>query len=316
MRIDLSTTLAIMQEAEKRFQAILEKIECSNISRETIAELEIVKKLCGTERKFKTWPFLIVAILFATFYLWHSLSSPDCFLEIPFEASKVFRLPEDCSICINVTQVDRVTNISPEDFDKTYAAKGRPVVISDGTKDWEAVEKFTFDFFKKLYNSVTRNREDKTACQFFPYKTEFQNLYEVFNMSIERSRLEPGTKHWYIGWSNCNDNAGKILRKFYREPYFLPKTSENMALNWIFMGGPGSGAHMHVDDVVYPSWQAQLKGRKTWYLAPVPECLYKCKSFEVTVEPGEIIVVDTNRWYHQTHILPGSLSITIGSEFD
>lgn len=169
-----------------------------------------------------------------------------CLLEIPFEASKIFRQPEDCSICINVTRVDRVSRISQDDFDQMYAKTGRPVVVTDGTKGWEAVDLFDFEFFKELYTSVAGNQDDRSECQFFPYKTEFNSLTEVFNMSIERSRLEPGTKHWYIGWSNCNDDAGKVLRQFYREPYFLPKTSENMALNWIFMGGPGSGAHMHV----------------------------------------------------------------------
>ena len=27
------------------------------------------------------------------------------------------------------------------------------------------------------------------------------------------------------------------------------------------------------------------------------------------------VVVDTNKWYHQTYIHPGSISITIGSEY-
>ncbi|GLV37612.1 uncharacterized protein CBL_13885 [Carabus blaptoides fortunei] len=73
---------------------------------------------------------------------------------------------------------------------------------------------------------------------------------------------------------------------------------------------------MHVDNVVYPSWQAQLKGRKLWYLMPPPECIYRCVELSVTMHPGEIFVVDTNRWYHQTTILEGEVSITIGSEFD
>lgn len=28
------------------------------------------------------------------------------------------------------------------------------------------------------------------------------------------------------------------------------------------------------------------------------------------------VVLDTNRWYHQTRVLPGDISITIGAEFD
>lgn len=58
--------------------------------------------------------------------------------------------------------------------------------------------------------------------------------------------IEKGTDPWYFGWSNCNNEVAKILRQHYGRPYFLPKTSENAATDWIFMGGQGLGAHMHV----------------------------------------------------------------------
>lgn len=43
-----------------------------------------------------------------------------------------------------------------------------------------------------------------------------------------------------------------------------------------------------VDNVDYPSWQAQVKGEKLWILEPPRECHYVCKKLEVTVHPGEI----------------------------
>lgn len=145
-------------------------------------------------------------------------------------------------MCFDVKNVDKVKNISKNQFE-LYASKTKPLVVVDGTKDWSSIETFNFDFFKKLYED---NRETKDECQFFPYKTEFKSLREALNMSSARSRLEPGTESWYIGWSNCNDNAGKVLRNYYKKPYFFSDTSENIALSWIFMGGPGFGAHMHV----------------------------------------------------------------------
>lgn len=58
-----------------------------------------------------------------------------------------------------------------------------------------------------------------------------------------------GTKPWYIGWSNCQDSAALEMRSLYSRPYFLPKTSgEPTATDWIFMGGPGKGAHLHVSE--------------------------------------------------------------------
>ncbi|CAF5101014.1 unnamed protein product, partial [Rotaria magnacalcarata] len=66
-----------------------------------------------------------------------------------------------------------------------------------------------------------------------------------------------------------------------------------------------------------PSWQAQIRGRKQWTLRPVPECLFSCKEFNFIVEPGEIIILNTNVWYHKTFVISeDEISITIGSEFD
>ena len=45
---------------------------------------------------------------------------------------------------------------------------------------------------------------------------------------------------------------------------------------------------LQLDYVQRPSWQAQIKGKKTWQVIPVPECDDVCSSFNTTVHPGEI----------------------------
>ncbi|CAG9865353.1 unnamed protein product [Phyllotreta striolata] len=237
----------------------------------------------------------------------------ECVVEMPVDASKVFKEPENCAFCENITTVEKISRISPTDFYQKYTKRGKPVVITDATQDWPAIQSFTFDFFKTLYESTDNAGEN---CQFFPYRTEFRSLAEVFRMPAARAALAPGERPWYVGWNNCRDEAGRLLRRYYSAPYFLGDASEGIRTSWIFMGGPGPGAQMHIDNVHYPSWQAQLSGRKLWKLAPPLECWSVCHAMEVEVETGETIVVDTNRWYHQTIVLPGRISITIGSEFD
>ncbi|XP_072384835.1 bifunctional arginine demethylase and lysyl-hydroxylase JMJD6 [Diabrotica undecimpunctata] len=240
----------------------------------------------------------------------------ECLIEMPADASKIFREPENCDFCKNITHVTKVSRISPEDFYEMYNRPAKPVVIIDAVEDWPASKTFNFQFFKSLYENIRPDEGVRRNCQFFPYKTEFKSLSEVFKMSDSRANMVPGEKPWYVGWNNCNDNAGKILREYYSKPYFLGNHSENIAMSWIFMGGSGYGAQMHIDNVHYPSWQAQLSGRKLWKLAPPPECWHTCRQMEVEVKTGEIIAVDTNRWYHQTIVQPGEISLTIGSEFD
>ena len=54
--------------------------------------------------------------------------------------------------------------------------------------------------------------------------------------------------------SNCDAETSHVLRQHYQRPYFLPDTAESTHADWIFMGTPGYGAHMHVSvDMVY-SW--------------------------------------------------------------
>lgn len=133
-----------------------------------------------------------------------------------------------------------------------------------------------------------RRKRKSLSCQFFPQKTGIKNLHEALSIPRERVNYETGTEPWYFGWSNCNVEVAEVLRQHYGRPYFLPDSSENNAVDWIFMGGPGLGLNMHVDNVRLPSWQAQLRGGKQWILAPPPECYFQCKSFDTVVKKGEI----------------------------
>ncbi|XP_064122537.1 uncharacterized protein LOC135226756 [Macrobrachium nipponense] len=239
----------------------------------------------------------------------------QCTIDMPPAVQDLFRPPVDCGMCRDVTHVEKIHSVSPAFFEERYAYSGRPVVVTDGQQNWSARNTFSFAFFKSIYSEDSPVLENfERTCQFFPYQTEFRNLRQVFNMSEARANMHGDP--WYIGWSNCDSSAANILRRHYERPYFLPQSAESSKTDWIFMGSPGYGAHLHVDHVGNPSWQAQIKGRKLWTLVPPPECYYQCVPLEVQVNPGEIIVLDTNIWYHKTLIVSEDLSVTIGSEYD
>ncbi|XP_057290459.1 uncharacterized protein LOC130613150 [Hydractinia symbiolongicarpus] len=235
----------------------------------------------------------------------------------PFSESllDVFRPPVDCSFCRGITKFDRVSQLSQQDFVEKYAYSGRPVIITDATKNWTATEKFSFEFIKSVYRKDSPVLSgDSKECQFFPYQTKFATLSDVFKMPAKMKNMEG--KPWYIGWSNCDPKAANVLRKHYTRPYFLSPEMESSRTDWLFMGTPGYGAHMHIDAVQQSSWQAQIQGNKTWMLEPPPECYYECVGFQDTVKAGEIVVLDTNKWFHGTNVVGDKLSIVIGSEYD
>ncbi|XP_076449369.1 uncharacterized protein LOC143285823 isoform X2 [Babylonia areolata] len=241
-----------------------------------------------------------------------------CVFRAPRGLADVLRPPVDCDFCRNVSDVIRLERVLPEEFEELYAYSGGPVIVEDAMENWTALETFSFEFFRGVYaEESVALKSVQSRCQFFPYKTEFRTLGEVFRMPADRAHMKDGSKPWYIGWSNCDASAGNVLRQHYRRPYFLPSSAESSKTDWIFMGGPGYGAHMHIDNVHLPSWQAQITGVKRWTMEPPSECFTQCVSgLHVDVRPGEIIVLDTNKWFHSTLVLGQDISITIGSEYD
>uniref|UniRef100_A0A182PJR8 Cupin-like domain-containing protein n=1 Tax=Anopheles epiroticus TaxID=199890 RepID=A0A182PJR8_9DIPT len=273
---------------------------------------------------WKTVPMVVLALLLLMFVVGGKRRPPlatlfaneDCILTMPSQLQKAFRPPENCGFCRAVRgTVPRLSNVSPAEFARDYAYRGGPVIVTDATTNWTAVDRFDYWFFKRVYETHGSGPKAE-RCQFFPYQTGLRDIREALSLPEARVRYDPGTEPWYFGWSNCDPAIVKVLREHYQRPYFLPTDSENSAIDWVFMGGPGLGAHMHVDNVRLPSWQSQLKGAKEWILAPPPECLYQCEFLSVIVQTGETIVLDTNKWYHKTNVLPGPISITVGAEYD
>lgn len=153
----------------------------------------------------------------------------------------------DCGFCRDVDSFDVRQSLSSEEFEHRYAYSGRPVKVSDGAINWTAVDVFDYWYFKEIYDDFEANNEEFN-CQFFPYTSGFSEIFDAFRMSSTRVNQQGNEKPWYFGWSNCNNEIAREFRKHYQKPYFLPETSENNAVDWIFIGVPGMGAHLHVSD--------------------------------------------------------------------
>lgn len=107
----------------------------------------------------------------------------------------------DCGACSNLRQVPVETNLTTKDFIEKYAYSGVPVLVKGATTTWSAMSVFSYQYFKELYQSRENALDDVDEdCQFFPYKTEFTTLKEVFDMDEDRANLKPGQPNWYIGW--------------------------------------------------------------------------------------------------------------------
>ena len=131
------------------------------------------------------------------------LATDQCVIPYSEMVLDFIRPPVDCEFCKGINQFDRVEQLDPKEFVTKYAYSGRPVIVTDAMVNWTAYEHFSFDFFKKLYkrDSPVLNPPDDTSgkdCQFFPYKTNFHGLLDVFKMP--RKMAEMKGDPWYVGW--------------------------------------------------------------------------------------------------------------------
>jgi len=254
-------------------------------------------------------------------YRWNYLDR--CIMETPDTSGygvDFCRTPTDCSFCSDIKEIEtiHVDKINEDMFENRFAYSGRPLVVRNATLDWKAMDQLNYYWLKDAYLSDPEIFDKEwDDCWFNRYKTEeFRNLRSVFKLPDWRIEQDVG-EPWYVGWSVCQKPVAEMLFELFDRPTFISPDSTPPKKPWIFIGTPGYGAHSHVDNVGEPTWQAQIRGVKTWYLDPPPECRWTCHGrMEVTMYPGDIIVLDTNRWFHATLVQGEELSVVITNEYD
>ena len=161
---------------------------------------------CSAEKHEKrgyVYYSVIVAVLAVVAFLYYQTMDPRCAISSNLLLLELARPAVSCDVCKDMKQVPTVDGdtFTKEKFLKDYAYNGIPLLIKGGAKNWTALDTFSFNYLKELYEQTDGALEAvEFDCQFFPYKTSFLTLAEVFNMSEARSRIAEGEKQWYVGW--------------------------------------------------------------------------------------------------------------------
>lgn len=124
-------------EAEKKLLDLVSRSKTLGIN---IANLPAIKRHSKLYRGSKRKCFTICAISLLITYLLFivKIKNYNCFVDMPSEWTLLFRPILTCEFCENVTAIERIANVSPEDFEQAYAYSGAPVVITDATTNWTA----------------------------------------------------------------------------------------------------------------------------------------------------------------------------------
>ena len=141
-------------------------------------------------------PLLLAALGYYAFDDLFDETSP-CAIENSLFVLEASRPVTDCKMCEGITEVPKLSGLTVETFVNKFAFSSKPLVVKDATVNWTAMHKFSYEYFRKLYGE-SKTALNETECLFFPYKTEFHSLKEVFSISKERAEFK--AEPWYVGW--------------------------------------------------------------------------------------------------------------------
>ena len=142
----------------------------------------------------------VIAMMATTYYM---TLDPRCIIANNLVLQELARPAVSCDVCKDMFQVPTVNGdtFTREEFLKDYAYNGIPLLVKGGANNWTALQVFSYNYLKDLFvNTEGALEAVEFDCQFFPYKTKFLTLAEVFAMSEARSRIDEGEEQWYVGW--------------------------------------------------------------------------------------------------------------------
>jgi histone arginine demethylase JMJD6 len=232
-----------------------------------------------------------------------------------------------------LTSIDKRSNISRQELLAEYVEPGIPVVLTDATRHWGAMKKFTPDFFKANYGTLSKEIKGKTYTM--AEVVDRINISSVenpapypFNLNMERffPELLADIKPEVV--------FGKSDR--VKHPLLPGIMLRGTEVYELFLGGKGACfPYLHIDALFLHTQITQLYGSKefilyspdqTPYLYPKEEnkkvsavdifnpdyekhpLFKKATPVRVMVEEGETILFPT-KWWHTTQIHEPCISV-------
>ncbi|XP_068685909.1 uncharacterized protein [Montipora foliosa] len=219
---------------------------------------------------------------------WTVIYDQDCLIDNPYYVQD--GLTEDhCNSCKDLLSIKRISGADQSDIAEDYLFTNTPVIVTDATEQWDAVNKFNIDFLAEMYQSNELLTET-TGCQFQSTSAEHENP-QILLSAYKSGELT----NFQAFWENCEKEPAKLFRKYYRRPYFLPPMAEATEGNF-FIVSLEQNKTLHVSWEASASWIAQIKGSSKFVLKPNEICSSICHKVFMKLYPGEILTVTNEMW--------------------
>lgn len=229
-------------------------------------------------------------------------------------------------------EIERRSGLTAREFQEEYLKKNKPVVFTDLTKDWAALNKWNIDFFKTNYGTlqvpVFSNNYSRPGKGYMSNDSEmpFREFLEI---------TEKGNTDLRLFLFDIFKHAPEL-----RNDFQFPTIMDGFLTRFPFMffGGEGAEVTMHYDIDCANVFLTQFIGNKRVILFPPEEskkiyhhpftvkslikpekpdyekfpALKKVKGYDTILKHGETIFMPSCYW-HYMHYLDFSFGLALRS---
>lgn len=228
---------------------------------------------------------------------------------------------------MQLQKIDRVENITKEDFLKNYFKPQKPVVIERFIEDWPAFKKWNLDYMAEVASEKIVPLYDNRPVS---HENEFNQAHAKMKMRdyVDLLKREP-TKYRIFLWNILKEVPA--LQKDFSYPDFGLKLMKGLPM--LFFGGKDSYTFMHYDIDLANIFHFHFQGEKevilfdqkqNKFLYKVPHSLItredidfanpdlekwpalkNAKGYITRLEHGNVLYMPEGYWHYMRYITPG-----------
>ena len=188
--------------------------------------------------------------------------------------------------------IEKVSQISKEDFLINYFKPQKPVVIERFVEDWPAIKKWNLDYMSKIAgDKIVPLYDDRPVDHTHGFNEP--HLKMKLNEYIELIKARPSNYRIFL-WNILKEVP--VLQEDFSYPDFGLKLLKKVPM--LFFGGANSHTFMHYDIDLANIFHFHFEGEKEVLLFEPNQrdCLYKIPYSLITREDIDFLNPDFKKW--------------------
>jgi cupin-like protein len=208
--------------------------------------------------------------------------------------------------------IERRAGLTRDEFRRSYLHARKPVILTDASKDWPALSRWTPDYFVASYGA--RNVQVTTSGR----SLDINFAHFVAYLKLREQAATEGELLYLRNLHVCEEFP-ELLRDFTIAAYFRPNWLGGWPLkkfapaawhDWaeLFIGPPGARfPFVHFDTAMTHAWVSQVYGRKQfWMVSPGESALMYPDEKKINYSPiNDLEHPDLNKFplFAKAHVL-------------